>query len=176
MAVRRSLIPLALLASATAAALSCRDASPTSVPQSPALNPSLLGSSNTSSRLLSCSDLPYQSVTQVIGPAGGTIRIGPHKLLVPAGALASSVSITAVLPTGTRVNAVRLKPNGLRFKTPVFLTLSYANCTQSPLAKQVAYTDDYYWAIYAFQFSVDNPWARTVMGMLDHFSNYAVAW
>jgi hypothetical protein len=176
MAVRRSLIHLALLASATAAALSCRDASPTSVPQPPALIPSLLGSSGQSSNLLSCSDLPYQSVTQVIGPKGGTIRIGPHKLLVPAGALASNVSITAVLPTGTRVNAVRLKPNGLKFNTPVLLTLSYANCTQSTAPKKVAYTDDYSWSIYEFQVSIDNPLARTVMGMLWHFSNYAVAW
>ena len=169
MSVRRSLIPVLLLVSGTVAALSCRDALPTSVP-------SFHDSASPTSTLLSCSDLPYQSVTQVVGPAGGVIRIGPHALIVPAGALANKVSITAVLPTATKVNVVRLKPSGLTFNTPALLVLSYANCTSSPLPKRVAYTDDYYLAIYAFQVSVDNPLARMVVGTLNHFSNYAVAW
>src|SRR2546430_14462801 len=45
--------------------------------------------------LLQCSVMPSQSVKQTIGPAGGTLKIGPHILVVPPGALATRVTIAA---------------------------------------------------------------------------------
>lgn len=124
---------------------------------------------------LPCSDLPYDSVTQAIGPSGGHISIGPHTLRIPKGALGkSTVSITAVLPTGTGTNVVRFEPEGLRFRTSVYLRMSYANCQQAQRSKLVAYMDD--GKIVEKRPSVDDPASQGVTGELSHFSNYAIAW
>ncbi len=155
------------------AAFAC-ERSPTSVPQrltstGPFISPSSEGS------LLSCPTLPYDSVTQVIGPAGGSISVGPHRLLIPPGAVyKDEVSITAVLPMGAGVSTVDLRPSGYRFKTPVYLSMSYATCQESPLSKQVAYTVG--GKVVEKRPSVDDAQSQTVTGQLDHFSNYAVAW
>lgn len=113
--VRHSLISLALLAQATAAALSCGDSSPVGVDlQTDAPLPAW---SNTPRRtgLVPCSQ-SYDSVTQVIGPAGGAVAVGPHVLYVEALALSNAVRITAVAPADT-VRWVRFQPDGLVFQT-----------------------------------------------------------
>ena len=86
--VRRWLIPLALLT------WGCGD--PLAVAVDPA-TPALLaavskppsGGSGGSGSLVVCSKLPYDSVTQVIGPAGGVIAVGPHFLWIDTLALPS---------------------------------------------------------------------------------------
>jgi len=126
--------------------------------------------------LLQCSVMPSQSVKQTIGPAGGTLKIGPHILVVPPGALATRVTIAAKSAGGTG-NAVVLKPEGLTFLEPAYLTLSYANCDTSGLtaSREVVYTTD---SLVIIQYvpSSDNAGAKQVTGRLYHFSNYAVAW
>jgi len=126
--------------------------------------------------LLQCSAMPSQSVKQTIGPAGGTMKIGPHILVVPPGALASPVSIAAKTAGGTG-NAVALKPEGLIFLEPAYLTLSYANCNTFGMtaSKEVAYTTDFLAVVYYVP-SSDNTTAQQVTGRLSHFSNYAIAW
>ena len=67
----------ALLAAVTLVALSCEAPTPVGV-DSPA--PPLLGDlilSPPPSGLLQCSSLPSASVTQTIGPEGGTLQVGP---------------------------------------------------------------------------------------------------
>jgi hypothetical protein len=126
--------------------------------------------------LLSCTPLSADSVTQVIGPAGGTINVGPHSFTVPAGALDSAVAITAVAPSDV-VNRVVFQPSGLTFQQPATLTMSYANCgvLASWLPKQIAYVDDLLNIRY-FLLSIDNFQSQTVTGRVRHFSEYAVAW
>lgn len=137
----------------------------------------LLGTS-IGSGLLACDPLPYASAAATIGPEGGTIVIGPHKLTVPAGALAAPVLISGEAPVGT-VNSVKLLPEGLEFATgkPAKLTLSYANCPLlgSLLPKRIAYTTDLL-AILSYVTSIDDLFNRKVTGSLEHFSRYAVAW
>jgi len=126
--------------------------------------------------LLQCSSLPSSSAKQAIGPAGGQMQIGPHVFVVPAGALATWVTIQAKTAGGTG-NAVAFKPAGLIFLKPAYVTLSYANCNASgsTASKQVAYTTDSLTIV-----SYVTSWAaastRQVTGRVDHFSNYAVAW
>jgi hypothetical protein len=157
----------------------CGDRSLTSAPESPASPPqaSLIGDLLGATGLLQCSALPYASATQTIGSAGGTIRVGPHTLTVPAGALSSPVAITGALVTGRGVNAVHFQPEGLRFERSASLTLSYANCSLLGrlLPKRIAYVSDGL-SILSYLLSIDNLFAKQVTGRVDHFSNYAVAW
>lgn len=129
-----------------------------------------------SAGLLYCSKLPYDSVTQTFGPLGGSLQVGPHTFTVPAGALDTLVSITAVAPSDT-LNRVLLQPQGLTFKQPASLAISYANCplNGSTQPKQIAYINDSL-QILSYLSSVEDTTSKKVTGQLPHFSDYAVAW
>lgn len=126
--------------------------------------------------LLRCSPLTADTTVATVGPAGGTLTIGPHTLVIPAGALDSSVTITAIAPSDS-VNQVEFAPQGLQFETPASLTLSYANCNLLgiSLPKKVVYTDDLL-QILELEPSLDHAFSQTVTGRIGHFSSYAVAW
>ncbi len=128
--------------------------------------------------LLTCTPLPYSETQQTVGPAGGTIPIGPHTLTIPAGALDSSVVITAEVLSES-VNSVRFRPEGLAFASgkPARLTLSYANCSLlGQLApKRIVYTTDLL-QILQWLLSLDDPLHQRVSANLEHFSRYAIAW
>jgi len=160
---RRAVVALSV--GAIALATSCR---------SDLAGPTLRGNLARTGALLSCKPLGYDSVTQTLGPAGGVIKVSKHNLVVPAGALSTVVSITAVAPADT-VNRVVFRPEGLTFGQPALLTLFYGNCKVVPQSKQVAYTSDWL-AILQYVPSSDAPPAKLVTGLLSHFSNYAVAW
>jgi hypothetical protein len=125
---------------------------------------------------LTCTPLPADSVTKVIGPGGGTINVGPHSFAIPAGALDSAVSITAVTPSDA-VNRIVFQPSGLVFRQPATLTMSYANCgvLGSLLPTQIAYIDNLLEILYYLP-SIDNVQSQTVTAQVQHFSDYAVAW
>lgn len=126
--------------------------------------------------LLACRPLPADSTTQVIGPDGGTVVVGPHQLRVPEGGLTAPIAITAVAPSDT-VNRVVFGPAGLTFQRPVWLSMSYANCGAAGwfLPKRVAYTTDAL-EIIELLLSFDNRLAQRVSAPIRHFSTYAVAW
>lgn len=167
------------LAGCAWAVLSCSDPTPLGVgPETPPPpSGSLLGWGwGQLTGLLECSPLPADSVTQVVGPEGGVILIGPHRLSVPAGALTEPVAITAVQRSET-VNRVSFQPDGLVFATPASLRMSYANCSLlgNLLPKRIAHVSDGL-EILDYLLSVDSVWSQTVRGRVDHFSDYAVAW
>lgn len=157
-----------LLGSAVVAALSCEQ------PVRPVA--SLLDPPLHLPSLLSCAPQPYDSVTQAIGPAGGSIQVAGNLLQVPAGALVSTVAITAVAPSDT-VNQVRFQPTGLDFAVPATLTMNYANCSLLGvlLPKRIAYTTDNLIILQLLP-SVDDALNQTLTTRLGHFSTYAVAW
>src|SRR5262245_20606953 len=119
---------LAVLVAICLIAPSCSE--PPAAPQTPTVAPQadLIGSLLAPTGLLKCSDLPYDSDTETIGAAGGTLTAGPHRLVIPAGALDQPVKITMTAPTGRGVNAVHFEPEGLRFERSASLTMSYSNC------------------------------------------------
>ena len=195
MIVRRFLIPLGLLAGAAALVLSCRDATPVGVD---ARTPVLLASrhaqppagddsdeNENGDSLVSCRRLRYDSVTRTIGPAGGFIEVRHNWLVVPPGALSAPVTITAVAPSDT-VAMVRFQPEGLRFQTTAMLVLTYDNCrvpkTVTPRIALVTDALDVIGFLTPATVSVhDHRFmkgrkGRHVIGELQHFSNYAVAW
>jgi hypothetical protein len=122
--------------------------------------------------------MPAAHSAAVIGADGGTLVIGPHKLVIPAGALPDTVTITADAPSDT-VNSIRFEPQGLVFAAghQAQLTLSYANCplVAQLLPKRIAYTTDLL-SILELLVSVDNVLLRRVSADIGHFSRYAIAW
>jgi hypothetical protein len=164
-----------LLGGAVLVVLSCADPSPTA-PAGPqgGLFDGLLQPTG----LLACSPLAYDSVTQTVGPEGGTLFVGPHRLVVPAGALDAPVAITGIVRSET-VNRIHFEPEGLVFNqySAPSLWMSYANCSLlgSLLPKRIAYvTPDL--LILEYLSSLDSFWTRTVRGKVPHFSDYAIAW
>jgi len=128
--------------------------------------------------LLLCAPQTETTTTKVIGKSGGTIKMGPHTLVIPSGALSSNVTISGTVVRGI-VNSVRLEPHGLKFarKKPATLTMSYSNCLLKdlPLAKKVAYTSEKL-DLLAILKSLDFAASDKVETKLDHFSRYAVAY
>jgi len=173
MKARRLIAPVLLLL----AALACSERTPTTAPVAPAPDASLIGGLLGATGLLKCSDLPYASSTQTIGPLGGTISAGPHTLVIPPGALSAPTMITMAAPSGLGVNAVKFAPEGLRFNSPATLTMSYSNCSLlgKLLPKRIAYTDDNL-NILTYLLSLDNLFSKRVIGKVNHFSDYVVAW
>jgi hypothetical protein len=176
---RRRIAVAALLLGMVSVVISCSETSPVGPAQRAATDKDLLSPLTSTLKtigLLKCNPMPEYVVTQTIGPAGGTMQIGPHTFRVPAGALASDVTITADAPHDN-VNRVVFSPEGLTFATPATLTMSYANCNLlgSLLPKHIAYVDDNLNILY-YLLGSDNLFTQKVSGQVNHFSDYATAW
>lgn len=176
------------------AALSCADPSPVGVVVSA---PSLAARkpSATTSSLVWCSPVAYDSVEQVIGPAGGVLVAGSHVLFVDSLALSAPVTITAVAPSDT-VRWVRFGPDGLSFQPGVhgFGAIVATNLDDCKLRRnktaRVAQVNDAFSVVEYLheptvaadslviqRFRTDSGWTSYwAFGKLQHFSNYAVAW
>ena len=138
------------------------------------------------SALLACSQA-YDSVTKVIGPKGGAFPVGPHYVFVDSLALQDSVRITVVAPADS-VRWVRFRPDGLVFQTTVdgwsaLLYTNYKDCgVPSSDTLRIAQVSDSLRVLGYLKTFVrlkKNPWSQGtqfVVGLLQHFSNYAVAW
>jgi hypothetical protein len=166
---------LAVLLAACLVVTSCGE--PPAAPAVPAPQADLVGSLLRPVGLLQCSQLPFDSETQTIGPAGGIITAGPHRLVIPSGALKQPTEITMSIRTGGGVNGVHFEPEGLQFDRSAALTMSYSNCDLLGrlLPKRIAYTTDAL-DIITYLLSFDNLFGKRVTGKLDHFSDYVVAW
>lgn len=126
------------------------------------------------SPLLVCSPLDFAYDVRIIGPAGGTLQIGPHRLVIPAGALEQNTVISGQIPLLSVTPSVTLSPHGLRFDRAAQLTLSYEHCLLDlGSTRSVVYTDDDL-NILEWQQSKDSRTKR-VTGFIWHFSRYAVA-
>jgi hypothetical protein len=126
--------------------------------------------------LLKCSSLPAASGTADIGPAGGVVRVGPHTLVIPPGALSRQTTIRGDVVPGS-VNSVRFAPEGLRFARNAALTMSYSNCSGLGmlLPKRIVYTDEGLRLLEILR-SIDLSGQKLVTAPLEHFSRYAVAY
>jgi hypothetical protein len=125
--------------------------------------------------LLNCEPMPITRVSKRIGPNGGELRVGPHKLTVPAGALATEVEISGAAVSGSR-REVEFAPHGLTFAKQVRLTMTYDRCAvPSGTTLGIVYTGQD-GRILATQPSVTLSSVKQVEGWTDHFSGYAVAY
>lgn len=123
--------------------------------------------------LLRCEPKPYDADAKIIGPEGGSVQAGPHKLEIPKGALTEEQVIVAEAPTGSLVE-VELGPEGLHFARAAKLMLSYKGCSL-PVGANLG-------VVYLGQGNrilelrpSKNDWTTTsVVGDIEHFSRYAV--
>jgi hypothetical protein len=130
---------------------------------------------NGATGLLLCRPLTYSGNVGVIGPEGGSLTIGQHRLVIPPGALDRPVVITGEIPVSLSVG-VRLSPHGLRFRRQATLTLDYSHCLLPMLLREsVAYTDEEL-NVLEWPRSVDRTRAGEVDAYIDHFSRYVVAY
>jgi len=136
----------------------------------------LLGT--TTSGLISCNVKQTTYGAGWVGPSGGVIRVGPHVLTIPRGALKTYTRITATAPKGNTV-LVDFEPHGLRFAKPTALSLSYKECGLTGtllggLLLDVVYVDDRQ-SILEVLPSLNDLLNQRVIGRVDHFSGYALA-
>ena len=195
MSNRRRWIPLALLAGAAAAGMSCSDPSPVGVETPTLVAARFRDSSQPTSKktgLVACSQ-GYDSVTKVIGPRGDTLHVGNHIFWVDSLVLTDTVSITAVAPADT-VRWVRFQPDGLVFppnavdlayglSAGAVLYTNYKDCgvPTSDTLRLAQVNDELVILGYLQSWSKvkKNTWSQAqqyVVGQVPHFSNYAVAW
>ncbi len=126
--------------------------------------------------LLRCAPLEYAGAAEIIGPNGGEIHVGPHKLVVPKGALSEEHLVVAEAPMGSLVQ-VLFEPHGLQFSTPSELTLSYAHCMRpDAYTYRIVYTDDNAKTILEFPPSSDDKTLQAVHAPINHFSSYIIAY
>jgi len=124
-----------------------------------------------------CSSQATVTASASIGSKGGTLKIGSHTLVIPAGALSQTVVITATT-SGGKGNSIQFGPAGLQFSSAAQLTFSTANCTGLGLLNLpvVVYTDNSLLSILEIQLSLPNLGEKKVTGYIKHFSRYAVAY
>lgn len=124
--------------------------------------------------LLTCPSQDQITASKVIGPLGGSLVIGDHELVVPAGALSQNVTISGTRVTGS-VAEVDFQPHGLKFAKPATLRLSYSVCkTSQKNVQSIVYVDDAQQILESPQ-STDDAKTDKVTAWINHFSGYAVA-
>jgi hypothetical protein len=122
-----------------------------------------------------CEPQPYVGETKVIGPEGGELKIGPHTLRIPAGALTEPTVVTGESPVSNLVT-VTFSPHGLTFLKQPTLSLSYAHCfLPQDFRYRLAYVDDDNNLI-EYPLSEDRKGKDKVVGRIWHFSKYAIAY
>ena len=119
----------------------------------------------------------YIFVGKMIGPSGGSISAGKHKLEIPRGALRTTVFISMEIGSDT-TNSVQMRPEGLVFAParPAKLTLDYGNCASVGVnPASIVYTTNQL-QIIQMLLSIDDKQKKKVSAPLHHFSRYAVAY
>lgn len=124
--------------------------------------------------LVSCDVRTTYSASAEIGPSGGVLWVGPHRLYVPPRALNQTVRITAIAPRGNHVQ-IQFEPEGLQFQRSTLLSVSYQDCSLfSPWRLKVVYVDDNLEILEVLP-TVTSILTRTANAPVDHFSRYMLA-
>lgn len=135
--------------------------------------------SNSSGALkaLPCNVLSPINGSARIGPSGGVLYMGPHRLIVPPGALTKDTTITGTVSSGSATLGsvpsgvvIEFQPTGLHFKKPAGLIFDASSCGPVPDAvylNPLTGGGDPIQAIYS-------NWWHTIAAPIEHFSIYAL--
>jgi hypothetical protein len=148
------------------------------VPPSASQGSGSVAKSNGAPQLVYCKPFDQATRSATIGILGGTIKVGPHTLVVPPGSLLTPRTITARILKNDYSHSVVFSPEGLRFVVPALLTLSYSGCDNQTMQRplKVVYTSDLLDKILDLLPSSNNPFNQTTTGTIEHFSRYAIAY
>jgi len=131
------------------------------------------GSSGTvAGRLVACEQREAVADSALIGPTGGTLRVGNNELVVPPGALLGTVMLRGEVPTDT-VASIRLYPEGLTFNRAAGLVLDAQGCADPGTAAKILYLDDAGSVLEEID-AYYTPWLKRVAAPITHFSRYAL--
>lgn len=137
-----------------------------------ASQPGVVGSphiiANGQGGLQGCTPRDPQVGSAFVGPSGGELVVGSNRLIIPAGALTDTVTISGTSPAD---GVIYFEPHGLQFKKSAGLILDTSSCTDVPdvvYINEIGVLSDPILAIYS-------TWWHTIAAPIDHFSGYAVA-
>ena len=122
--------------------------------------------------VVACERRVAEADSALIGPSGGTLRVGTNELVVPPGALLEPVILRGEVPADT-VASIRLFPEGLTFRRPAGLVLDVSGCADPGDAAKVLYLDDAGNVLEEID-ALYSPWWKRVAAPIDHFSRYAL--
>lgn len=134
------------------------------------------GSSRTADALtgkfvpLNCTPREAAAGAATIGPPGGELHIGTHRLIVPPGALREWVHISGSVPADQHFR-IDLQPHGLQFHRAAGLVLDASNCTDVPA---IVYIIDEYNYGPPIEAIYSNLW-MTIASPIWHFSGYIIS-
>jgi hypothetical protein len=123
-------------------------------------------------RLVACERREVAADSALIGPSGGTLRVGANQLVVPPGALTAAVMVRGEIPDDT-VASIRLFPEGLVFRKPAGLVLGTEGCADPAGAAKMLYLDDAGNVLEEIDAHY-SPWWKRVAAPINHFSRYAL--
>jgi hypothetical protein len=109
-----------------------------------------------------------------IGPSGGIIAVGNARLILPPGALTTTVHVTATQPGGNNAT-VHFEPSGLEFKKPAGLQFDVSGCNVGNYTPDIVYLNDEGVIVERIEATYSNHW-KQVAAPVKHFSSYALAW
>ncbi len=126
------------------------------------------------SQLVLCQRREFASASAIIGPQGGTLQVGSDQLVIPPGALAHDVFISAVVPADT-IASIHFEPEGLHFQRPAGLILGGEGCAIPESATpDVVYLDGEGHVLENIE-AAYQPALKRVAAPIQHFSRYAIA-
>lgn len=126
-------------------------------------------------QFLRCAPTELGVGAEIIGPQGGRLQVGPHSLVIPAGALKQPTLVYGVAPMGILVNVI-FGTHGLQFAKPATLSLSYSHCQNVPSGKfRIVYVNGQL-QILETPPSTDIRNQKRVEAKIDHFSSYMIAY
>ncbi len=178
----RSLVPLvALLVTANSCGEQSAPTAPAASPQASLLPLNLdpltqpvTGLLGGTLDLLHCTVAQTAIGVKLIGPSGGTIAVGPHRLTIPRGALTAPTLIEGIALPGP-VRQVAFFPQGLRFRQSTSLRLDYSGCANTRNPLRVVYLSNQ-GSILEVEPSTDDRSTHVVTASIRHFSSYAIAY
>lgn len=125
-------------------------------------------------RSVACAPSDPIVAAKLFGDKGGKLEIGRSRLIIPAGALGDTVTITATR-RGDGTSTIHFEPEGLRFHKRARLVLSGANCSLPHEGHaSIVYVGPDGSVLETLPGRFD-PDRKTVASAIEHFSGYAIA-
>ncbi len=168
------LLPAVVLAGALAACAPDAGPSRLTAPAAPSL------STTYGATLVECPTSETHTATATVGPTGGVVSVGAHRMVVPPLAvvgLAKTFTLTVPASNYMEVQIRAGNQEHFQFLKPVSVTLDYSRCTRNNIEKRdlrVLYVDPVTKQILQDMGGVDDKNARTVTIDTDHLSGYAI--